>query len=165
MNAAHLHLLVNHVPVFGLVFGLLLLVAALWRGSGELSKTSLAILVITGIGAILVYLTGEPAGESIEHMAGVGESMVERHEDAALAATIAAGVVGGLAAIALLAFRKAADLPRWVTSSALVLTLGAAGLMGWTANLGGQIRHTEIRSGAAAAGVNTQGDSGEREHE
>ncbi len=165
MNAAHLHLLVNHVPVFGLIFGLLLLFVALWRRSAELSRTSLAIFVITGIGTIVVYLTGEPAGDAVEHLAGVGESMVERHEDAAMAATVAAGIVGALSAIGLLVFRKAAAVPRWVASSTLVLALGAAGLMGWTANLGGQIRHSEIRAGSAAGGADALGggERGERE--
>jgi len=35
----------------------------------------------------------------------------------------------------------------------LVSALGASAMMAYTANLGGQIRHTEIRAGAASSVV------------
>lgn len=158
MNGAHLHLLVNHVPVLGLFFGLALLVAALWRRSTELTRTSLVIFVLTAVAAIVVYLTGEPAEDSVEGLADVTKTMIGRHESAALAATIGVGVLGGFALLGLAGFRRLAAIPRWFTSSSLVLAIVTAGMMGWTANLGGQIRHTEIRAGAPAAG-----GTGERE--
>ena len=37
-----------------------------------------------------------------------------------------------------------------LTPVALVLSLGAADVMGYAANLGGQIRHTEIRAASSA---------------
>ena len=42
----------------------------------------------------------------------------------------------------------------------LATSLLVGGLMAWTANLGGQIRHTEIRSGANAPAV-----SGDKNHD
>ena len=151
MNGAHLHLLVNHVPVLGILFGLLLLVAALWRRSTELTRTSLVIFVLTAVAAVLVYLTGEPAEDAIEGVAGVTRGLIGRHEDAALAATIGLGILGAFSLGGLAGFRRLAVLPRWFTSSSLVLALVTAGMIGWAANLGGQIRHTEIRAGAPAA--------------
>jgi hypothetical protein len=56
------------------------------------------------------------------------------------------GVTGIAALIGLIIFRRAEKLPGWVIGAALVLSLATSGLMGWTANLGGQIRHTEIRA-------------------
>lgn len=158
MNGAHLHLLVNHVPVLGLVFGLALLAAALFRRSTELTRASLVVFVLAGIAGIVVYLTGEPAEDTVEKVAGITEGLIGRHEDAALAATIGSGVLGAWALFGLAGFRRLATLPRWFTSSSLVLALVAAVMMGWTANLGGQIRHSEIRAGAPAAG-----GAGERE--
>jgi len=43
---------------------------------------------------------------------------------------------------------------KWFATTSLAISLVVAGLMGWTANLGGQVRHTEIRAGASA----TQGE-------
>ena len=149
MNIVHLHLLLNHVPVLGVVFVTLLLFSALIRRSGELAKVSLALFALVGAMALLVFLTGEPAQDAVEKLPGLSERLIDRHEDAALVATIATGVIGALALGALIVYRRR-QLPRWVTAFALVAAVGSAGLMGYTANLGGQIRHTEIRSTSAS---------------
>ncbi|HKW48383.1 MAG TPA: hypothetical protein VJN70_13130 [Gemmatimonadaceae bacterium] len=152
MSTVHLHLLLNHVPVLGVVFVTLLLCLALVRSSGELAKLSLASLALVGVISILVFVTGEPAQEAIEHLPGFSERLIDRHEDAALVATIAAGCIGAVALGALVVYRRRA-VPRWLTLFALVAALGSTGLMGYVANLGGQIRHTEIRSTSATRGM------------
>ncbi|HEY0969434.1 MAG TPA: hypothetical protein VGE02_00515 [Gemmatimonadales bacterium] len=146
MDPVHLHLLLNHVPVIGAVFTVLLLAVALLRNSTELGKTSLGILGLLAAVAIVVYLTGEPTEEVVERLPGVSEAAMERHEDVALVATIAMTVLGVLALAALGWFRQRV-LPRWISGAALLATLAVTGVMGFTANLGGQIRHSEIRPG------------------
>ena len=163
MNGAHLHLLVNHVPVLGTFLALALLLAALPRGSAAWARNAFRLLVALGVATLGVFLTGEPAEETVEDIAGVAESLIERHEEAALAATIALGALAAFALGALLWFRRR-PLPRWVVLAATVGTLVIAGMMGWTANLGGQIRHTEIRSGAVTPteGAPVSGEDGRR---
>jgi uncharacterized membrane protein len=161
MNIVHLHLVLNHLPVIGASLGVLLLAAALLRRSEELSRVSLVLFVLLGVASVVVYLTGEPAEEAVEKLAGFSKSILERHEDAALLATIAMGGVGVLALLALFAFRRR-PIPRWATGTGLVLALSVATLMGYTANLGGQIRHTEIRAAdtteSPAFGFGERGD-------
>lgn len=149
MTLVHLHLLLNHLPVVGAMFGILLLAIALVRRSSELGKVTLGLFALLGAVSLAVYLTGEPAEEMVEKLPGFSEAITEAHEEAALVATVAMTGFGILALAALGAFRRRA-LPRWVTASSLVLALAAGGVMGYTAYLGGQIRHTEIRVGAAA---------------
>jgi uncharacterized membrane protein len=149
MNVAHIHLMLNHLPVMGAAIGVLLLAAAFLRRSDELTKASLALLALLGVASVVVYLTGEPAEKIVEKVAGFSESVLERHEDVALLATISMGVLGALSLLTLVVFRRR-PLPRWTTAVALVLCVGVAAVMAYTANLGGQIRHTEIRSTAAA---------------
>ena len=64
MNAAHAHLMLNHVPVLGVVFGVLLLVTAMVRKSDELFKTSLVAFAICAAVGVPVYLTGERRRQS-----------------------------------------------------------------------------------------------------
>jgi hypothetical protein len=150
MNPAHLHLLLNHVPVLG-AFGLLLLFTiAFFRRDSSLGRLTLGLTILVAGAAVAVFLTGEPAEELVEDLAGIGESAIEPHEEAARVATIAFGILGAMATAALLAFRRR-ELPRWTMGVALVGTLGVSALMGWTANLGGQIRHTEIGAAPGAA--------------
>jgi uncharacterized membrane protein len=161
MSVVHLHLMLNHLPVIGAVIGILLLVVALWRKSSELGKVSLGLFALLGVASIGVFLTGEPAEELVETLPGFSEAITEAHEEIALVATIAMAGFGTLALAALAAFRRRA-LPRWVTASSLALALGVGGLMGYTAYLGGQVRHTELRAGAVASAAGEQAGGGER---
>jgi hypothetical protein len=150
MNPAHLHLLLNHVPVLG-AFGLLLLFTiAFFRRDSSLGRLTLVLTILVAGAAVAVFLTGEPAEEIVEELAGIGESAIEPHEEAARVATIGFGILGAGAAAMLLAFRRH-ELPRWAMGVVLVSTLAVSGLMGWTANLGGRIRHTEIGGAPGAA--------------
>jgi nucleoside permease NupC len=149
MSLVHLHLLLNHVPVVGLLFVVLLLVLALSRRSSELGKTALGALAGLALVAAIVFLTGEPAEEAVEKVAGVSDAMIHSHEEAAETALVAIALTGGLALVALQWFRRR-SLPRWIMTTALFVTLATGGIMAWTANLGGQIRHTEIGGGATS---------------
>jgi uncharacterized membrane protein YeaQ/YmgE (transglycosylase-associated protein family) len=154
MNAAHVHLLLHHVPVLGTVFGVLLLAVARMRRSDELVRTGLGFFILLAVIAIVVQLTGDAAEDLVKNLQGISEATIERHEESAFIATIVLGLFGAMAAAALLAFRRRA-LPRWLAMAALILSLVPTGFMAWTANLGGQIRHTEIQ-GAAPAGAEGQ---------
>lgn len=145
MNWAHIHLMINHFPVIGVIFGFLLLVAAMVKKSEELKKVSLGIFIIMALIAIPVYLTGEPAEEMVEDLVGVSESIIEQHEEMALISLIAVILLGVTAAVGLFFFRHSVTIPGWFVVIALILSIIAGGLIGKTANLGGQIRHSEIR--------------------
>jgi len=152
MSWAHIHLALNHVPVIGILLAVLLLGIALLRQKYELQRTSYWLIAGLALLALLVYLTGEPAEELVEGLPGYSEALVEHHEEVALIATIGMAVAGLAAAVALVRGRRqvtpGASTYPWVV---LLLAVGVAGLMLWTANLGGQIRHSEIRSTSAAA--------------
>ena len=68
MNGAHLHLVLNHFPVIGLIFCLAMLMAGILRKSEELTRTGMVILIAVAVIAIPVYLTGEPAEEIVERL-------------------------------------------------------------------------------------------------
>ena len=150
MSWAHIHLALNHVPVIGLLIALLLLAVATLRRSAELTRVSYALLVLLAATTVVVYLTGEPAEELVENLPGFSEALVEEHEEVALIATIGMGVLGLVALVGLIRFRPPWIAPAWYGRGVLLLALLMGGVMVWTANLGGQIRHSEIRSGIGA---------------
>lgn len=158
MNYAHWHLLLNHLPVLGTAFGTLLLLTALAKKSDELKRISLGIFVAAALAAIPAYLTGEPAENVIERLPNVAENLIERHEEWAFISLIAIGLTGTAALLGIFVYRQAAQLPQWLTAGALALALVTSGLMGWTANLGGKIRHPEI-----VATIQTPAKSGHTE--
>ena len=151
MNGTHLHLIVTHIPVLGILGAIGILGVGLWRGWELLQKTGLVLLVITGLGAGAAYLTGEGAEEGIEQRAGVPESLVERHEEVAQVAMIGAVVIALAAAGVLVSFRRR-SVHRGLVAAVLVLALADAGALAYTANLGGQVGHPEIRAAQARNG-------------
>ena len=79
-------------------------------------------------------------------MPGVTKALIDRHEDAALVATILVGLLGAFALWTLWRYRRSTALPAWVLRVSLLAALVGSGAMAVTGFLGGQIRHTEIRS-------------------
>ncbi|RMF91865.1 MAG: hypothetical protein D6736_04590 [Nitrospinota bacterium] len=146
MDWAHLHLVLTHIPVVGVLFGFGLLVLALLRESRELKLISLSLFVLVALFTLLAYLTGEPAEEMVEHLPGVSESIIDRHEEAARLSLVAMGVLGVVSLGSLLSFRHRQGIPYRLTLIVLTLALLVGGSIAWTANLGGQIRHPEIRT-------------------
>jgi hypothetical protein len=149
MNLTHLHLALNHVPVLGTAFALALLVFGIWRKSNELKKTALCAFVVIALMAVPAYLTGEPAEDGVEGLPGVSEAIIEQHEEAAGVAFASIGALGVIALLGLLALRHGKAVPAWFAGFMVIVSLTVSALMAWTANIGGQIRHTEIRVGAA----------------
>lgn len=150
MSWGHLHLLLNHVPVIGTFLGLLLLLVAFVRKSEELKKVTLGLFVLIALVAIPVYLTGEPAEEMVESIPGISKAMIDRHEDAALFSLIAVEAAGIIALAGLLLFSRKKGLGNLLAIATLAFSLITGGLVAWTSNLGGQIRHTEISSGVGS---------------
>lgn len=149
MNAAHLHLLLNHAPIFGVFFALVLLGLARYRRSEELTRLGLFTLVVSGLAAAAAMFTGEPAEHAVERLAGISEGALEAHEESAEVAAMVT-YAGAALALGALVLRRRVAVAKGLTLAAVVAALVSFGLMARTANLGGQIRHPEI-AGAVAA--------------
>jgi hypothetical protein len=145
MNVAHLHLITTHLPVCGTALGLGLLLWAAFRRSRELQQTALGMLVLAALLALPAYFSGAPAARLLRFVPGIARETVDRHLEVAqlgLGSVLALGT-GALAS--LIAFRKRTTLPAWNLLLLMMLALVSAGLLFWTASLGGQVHHPEIR--------------------
>jgi uncharacterized membrane protein len=144
MNLTHLHLLINHLPIIGSILGGLVLAQGIWNKS-ELTKiAAYNVLIISSIGAIIAYFTGEAAEETIENIAGVAESTIKTHEDFAIYALIALIALGISSIIGLWATVRQNSYSSIISTITLVITLIGFALIAQTGYLGGQIRHTEL---------------------
>ena len=75
MNAAYTHIVLNHIPVIGMIVGFFLLVIGLLARRDLLVKASLVMFVVFALFTIPVYLSGEPAGKQISGQPGFSGSM------------------------------------------------------------------------------------------
>ena len=156
MNWAHVHLIINHIPVIGIGLLILLFIVAMVRKNKGLITVALAFIILISLATIPVYLTGEPAEEVVEDMPGISEELIEEHEEQAEIAFILVEVAGGLALITLIARRYSDKLGQRLGILTLLVLIVSGGLLGWTANLGGKIHHEEIRSGKDSQNLPSQ---------
>ena len=145
MDTVHAHLILNHIPSIGVGAAAFLLLYGLLKKSDEVIKATFCGIVAIALITIAVYLTGKAAEDTVEHLPGVSESFIERHEDAGLIALVSIEILGLFALGGLFLSRRRGAIPRGFTALALGLCLVAGGVAAWTSNRGGQIRHTEIR--------------------
>jgi hypothetical protein len=146
MDLAHIHLLLNHFPTIGGIIGGGLFVLSLVTKSDDLKRASLVVLLGISLLSIPTYISGNGAQDAIKSLPGVSKSLIETHEGAALVALGFMVVAGAFAWLGLWQFRRLARVPNWNLAVILVLTLVTLGLMTRASNLGGEIRHAEIRA-------------------
>jgi len=146
MDLTHIHLLLNHFPTIGYIIGGGLFLLSLITKSDDLKRASLVVLLGIALLAIPTYMSGNGAQDHIKSLPGVSKSLIEAHEGAALVAIGFMLFTGAFAWLGLWQFRRLARIPAWNLAVILVLTLVSFGLMARASNLGGEIRHEEIRA-------------------
>lgn len=142
------HVLLNPIPLYGLVFGLIALIAGLVTRSRGAQMTALLLLVVVGAVAWPVFDTGEDAEHGMAlKLDAAGRAWLHEHgERADIGVWVFIGT-GALALAALITHWKWPKPARWLTLLTLVAALASLGVAGWIGHAGGQIRHTEFRTG------------------
>jgi len=142
MNAAHFHVLINHIPGIGFLLGLGVLLAGVYLHQNIVRQTGLLLLFLTSLTSIPAFYSGHEA-EEIAQKFGAKQA-IEEHEAAAEWAyhlTLAAGAAAGLAFIA---GYKQLKWGRYATTGTIVLAAFSSAALVRTGYLGGNIRHTEF---------------------
>ena len=139
-----------------------MLIVAMIIKNTTLTITSYILIIIAGLAAIPVFLSGEGAEEAVENLPGVSESIIEKHEEVAKLGLISIAASGVLALAAIFSSRWQ-SISRLFRIVVLMFSVISGALMIQTAHLGGQIRHSEIRTGAILpldneAGIQNQDD-------
>jgi len=150
MDQTHIHLLITHLPIFGSILGALVLLHGIYMKSEQTKIAAYNLFIISAIGAGIAYATGEAAEETVEHIAGVSEVMIEEHEDAAIFALWGMIILGVTSLGAVFITMKKQALSNTVSLVILLLSLISFSIIARTGYLGGQIRHTEINSAPAS---------------
>ncbi|MEP7145625.1 MAG: hypothetical protein ABI792_01310, partial [bacterium] len=140
MNAAHLHLVINHFPIIGSAIAIFVLLIGFLKKSDEIKKVSALILILTAFITIPVFLSGNKAQAKVEgNYEEVDEEYIKSHEDFALYSFIAMDIAGASALAALFLYRRPKTLPASIVTLLLIMLLIVNGMMAWTATLGGKI--------------------------
>lgn len=166
MNDAHLHMVVNHFPIIGIILGFGVLIAGIVFKNDSVKNTAYCLFIVGAIFAAVSMATGEGAEEMVEDMPSVGKKVIHEHEEMAEKLAIVLYLLGVVSIAGLIANIKKHSQAKLV--SFLALTIAAVGIFlgKETGTTGGEVRHTEIRANAVTNSDTIQngGEEGE-EHE
>lgn len=147
MNQAHIHLIVNHIPIMGSLFALVLLGVGLFQQNTTLTKAGLVAVLAAGLLCLPAQLTGEGAAKTVQDMPRVSRALIQTHAAAADQGFWALESAAALALLSLLMLKNGSPKARLLALLTLAVTALSFGLLARAGNLGGLIRHTEIREG------------------
>jgi glucan phosphoethanolaminetransferase (alkaline phosphatase superfamily) len=150
MNDAHLHLLVNHLPIVGLLIGTLVLIAGLTLKKREIKLTAFGIYIFSALGSLAANATGEAAEEIVENISGISETLIHTHEEYAETYLVLSLVLGAISLLGFLAELRKMKFASVLTFFIFLFALATSVSAKYVGTSGGEIRHSEIRSSAKA---------------
>ncbi len=156
-SAAHLHLLINHFPIIGILMGLIALsLAVIWKSDGG-RRIGLVLLALCNLAAYPTFKLGQIAYRHIRAIADdVGQDWLDTHMERAESLDYLFYFAALVAIIALYSgWRKL----RWATALAVtagIVSVAALVGAGWIADAGGKFMHGEIRDEKSVPAKKTQ---------
>jgi uncharacterized membrane protein len=144
MSLLHLHLLINHLPVFGSILGFLVLLYGLNTKSSPTRMAAYYVLLISTAGAVVSYLTGEPAEDAVKDVGDISKQMIHLHEDFAAFALIGFIITGIASVFGIVAELRNSASTKIVAFLTIYISFISFSLVAVTAYFGGLIRHTEV---------------------
>jgi uncharacterized membrane protein len=147
MNGAHWHLVVNHLPIIFPIVGVIVMITGFFSKSEAVKRTAFMIFILGALAAIAAMNTGERAEEVVEKISGISENFIENHEETAEIFAILSYILGGISLLGLWASFKQKTFSNLISMSTLIFTFVVLFFAKQTGTTGGEIRHSEIRSG------------------
>lgn len=147
MNNAHIHLMVNHFPMLFPVAGILLFMAGYLLKSDITKRMAYFIFICGALLTIPAFISGEGAEEVLEQIPGVTEQSMHNHEEFAEKFALLSYLLGGISLTGLWLNYKKHGSSGLISIVTLLLAIAVLIVAKLTGTSGGEIRHSEIRSG------------------
>lgn len=154
MNGAHLHLILNHIPILGSAFAVVLLGYGKFFKDNSITNAGLATIVLSALFSIPVFLSGEEAEHAVDGMLTISQANIETHEEQADIAFWTMLMSGAMALGTLLASRSAkqtSSILVWINFVFLLIVVVLMIRVGYS---GGLIHHPEINASPSSQNIN-----------
>lgn len=150
MNDAHVHMVVNHFPIIGTIFGLGILITGIVMKNNVVKNVAYVLFCISAIFGFASMFTGEGAEEIAENLPSVTDQIIHEHEEMAEKLAVVLYLLGLVSIAGLYMNFKNHAKASLVSFIALTISVVAVFLAQQTGTSGGEIRHTEIRANSAS---------------
>jgi len=144
MYATHLHLMLTHFPIVGIIIGTGILIYGLIVKNDSIKKVALTIFIIMGIFTIPIYFTGEWSKLIVEKLPGISDDFIKSHEAISIKTIFLTGILLLLSIINLVGIKRQTVFAKTITIFTLLVSIFTLAFFIKAANLGGKIRHSEI---------------------
>jgi len=151
MNDAHLHMVVNHFPIIGTIFGFGILVVGSILKNKTIRNVSYCLFVVAALFAAVSMATGDGAEEMVEDMPNIGRQIIHEHEEMAEKLALVLYLLGVVSLVGLFLNIKNNAKEKMISFIGLTIAAVAIFLAQQTGTTGGEIRHTEIRANATTS--------------
>jgi hypothetical protein len=142
----YIHVLLNHLPIYGTILGALALAVALTLRSRAAQITALILTLIAGVSAYPVFVSGQRAYKAIRGLSDDdGAESLDEHMDRAEKTISAFYFMALLAAAGLFVPIKWPKSAFPLASLTLVAAILCFGVAVYIALPGGRVRHPEFR--------------------
>jgi uncharacterized membrane protein len=145
MTDAHLHLIINHFPIIGTIFGLGILIAGMFKHNISIKNSAYCLFIVSAITAFLSMYTGEGAEHMVQDMPNIGKKIIHEHEELAEKMAMVLYLLGVISLAGIVAHKRNFYQSKLVAFMALTVAVVAVILAKSVGTSGGEIRHTEIR--------------------
>lgn len=141
LNAAYIHISINHTPILASLFGSGLLAYGLWRKSKTVENCGHALFLVGALATIPTALSGLRAQSIVRPIPSVREDKIQKHMVAAVSSALLSWAQAGGGAAAMKQNGQGS-----LSKGVLGLSLLTNAVMFLAAHYGGEIRHSETRS-------------------
>lgn len=152
MNDAHLHMVVNHFPIIGTIFGLGILITGIVLKNNSVKTVAYVLFIVAAIFAAFSMGTGEGAEELVEDMPSVGKQIIHEHEELAETLALVLYATGVLSLLSFYFLIKKIVFEKYTSILVVIIAILGVFFAKQVGTSGGEIRHTEIRANATATG-------------
>jgi hypothetical protein len=142
----YIHVVLNHLPIYGTMLGALALAISLILRSRAAQITALILTLIAGASAYPVFVTGQRAYKTIRNQSDdAGADWLDEHMDRAEKTIVAFYFLATLAIVGLLVPIKWPNSAVLLAALTLVVAILCSGIAIYIAQPGGRVRHPEFR--------------------
>jgi hypothetical protein len=148
-SAVHIHLAINHSPLFAELFAFCLMIFGLFKRRREFVTAGMVVAIIAALCGIATDLSGDRAADFLANakppIAGVDTKLIHEHDLAADFVVISSCITAVIAIAALFIGHRKGARPRWLEIVLAILIFWSLTVVARTALLGGRIHHQETR--------------------
>ena len=147
MDELHLHLVVNHLPIIFPIVGIIILFIGVFAKSEVTNRNAFLIFILGAVTSIVAMNTGESAENSATKIAGLYENLIEKHAEVSEIFAALTYVLGAISLVALIASFRNSVISKYAPFAVVLLAIVCLFFAQKVGTTGGEIKHTEIRTG------------------